>query len=69
MKFIYKNGVDTRNWNENKIILNKKYNAGWIPINQVDSDEDDLRYRGFKDGASIFARPEGMWYFNDFIYF
>ena len=28
-----------------------------------------MRYRAAEKGALIFARPEGMWYDNDFVYF
>ena len=49
--------------------LNKKYPIEWVDLNNVDSIKDDLRYRGYNQGAAIFARPEGMWYDNDMIYF
>ena len=31
-------------------------------MKDVESPRDDLRIRGFKDGAACFARGEGMWY-------
>lgn len=41
----------------------------WQDIDNVDTPEDNLRYRAFKAGAARFARNEGMWYGNDAIYF
>ena len=69
MKIVGKPSFDTRNWEKTNIILNKKYNIEWIDLNNVDSLNDDLRVRGFNNGACIFARPEGMWYFKNQIYF
>tara|TARA_B100000700_G_C15006335_1_gene838702 strand:- start:44 stop:1402 length:1359 start_codon:yes stop_codon:yes gene_type:complete len=69
IKFIDKPGLDTRNWDGVKIELNKKYPIEWINLNNVDSMKDDLRYRAYNQGAAIFARPEGMWYSENEIYF
>jgi len=41
----------------------------WMDIDNVESPEDDLRYRAFAMGAARFARSEGMWYGNDAVYF
>ena len=41
----------------------------WIDLDNIDNPNDDLRFRGFEDGAARFARGEGMWYGNDAIYF
>ena len=60
---------DTRNWDETTIVKNKEYNVEWINLKNSDEGKDNLRYDGAEKGASIFARPEGMWYDNDTIYF
>lgn len=60
---------DTRNWSDEKISVGTVLNVEWIDLENVDSPEDDLRYRGFENGAAVFARGEGMWYGNNGIYF
>ena len=60
---------DTRNWKFNSIIKNHSYPVEWINLDNPDRDDDSLRYDGQKNGASIFARPEGMWFDKDNIYF
>ena len=60
---------DTRNWNTSIIKKRQKYNVTWIDLKNPDRSKDDLRYDGANKGASIFARPEGMWFDNDHIYF
>ncbi len=53
---------DTRNWETRTIELNQRQPVFWIDIDEVESPEDDLRYRGFEKGAARFARGEGMWF-------
>ena len=60
---------DTRNWERNNVKKNVKYNVKWVDLEKPDREDDDLRYDGKEKGASIFARPEGMWYDNNDIYF
>ena len=60
---------DTRNWEKVNFKKNIKYNIGWLELDGIDNPKDDLRYRAAKKGAAIFARPEGMWYDNNYIYF
>ena len=60
---------DTRNWEKVNFKKNVKYNIGWLDLDEIDNPKDDLRYRAAKKGAAIFARPEGMWYDNNYIYF
>mgnify|MGYP001182937473 FL=1 len=60
---------DTRNWGKINFNKNIKYKIDWLNLNEVDNPKDDLRYRAAQKGAAIFARPEGMWYDNNFIYF
>jgi len=60
---------DTRNWEKNNVKKNQKYNVKWIDLKNPDRKDDNLRYDGKEKGASIFARPEGMWYDNGTVYF
>lgn len=61
--------LDTRNWESQTVEVGEELQAEWIDVDHVDRAEDDLRYRGFEDGAARFARGEGMWYGNDAVYF
>ncbi|WP_417363776.1 alkaline phosphatase PhoX [Galbibacter sp.] len=61
--------MDTRNWEEKTVALNKEMPIQWIDIDNVTPKEDDLRYRGMKLGAACFARGEGMWYSDNEVYF
>ncbi len=61
--------LDTRNWKKQTIEVGQQLGVRWIPIDDVLSPMDDLRYRGFANGAARFARAEGMWWGNDSAYF
>ena len=61
--------ADTRNWKKNIFTINKKYNIEWLNLKDIDNPKDDLRYRAANAGAAFFARPEGMWYDKNIIYF
>jgi len=63
------NSNDARNWSKQNFIKNKLYNIDWLNLEYVDSSKDDLRYRAAEKGAVFFARPEGMWYDNNYVYF
>jgi secreted PhoX family phosphatase len=63
---------DTRNWKDlqaPKLPLNKPMEVEWLDIDHVEAPDDDLRYRGFGNGAARFARGEGMWFGNNEFYF
>jgi secreted PhoX family phosphatase len=62
-------GFDTRNWESTTAEVGQQMDVGWIDLENIDNPEDDLRFRGFEDGAARFARGEGMWYGNDAVYF
>lgn len=65
-----KPGIDTRNWDDPSLMmLGVTHEVEWIDMDDVESPEDDLRYRGHKKGAAVFARGEGMWYGDGHIYF
>ena len=64
--------VSTRNWRGDKgtFTPNKKIAVEWIDMPDAeDVPDDDLRIRGFKNGATKFARGEGMWFGNNEVYF
>jgi uncharacterized protein len=60
---------DTRNWDTQSVQVGQRLAVKWIPLDDIQSPKDDLRYRGFDDGAARFARGEGMWWGNDSAYF
>lgn len=60
-------GADTRNWSKEqggdpalRMIANRKYAVKWIDMADVEAPDGDLRVRGRKAGAAIFARGEGL---------
>ncbi len=61
----------TRNWNRDKntMDIGKRYEVEWLDIKNINPTRDDLRIRGFKKGAAVFARSEGMWFGNNEVYF
>lgn len=59
--------LDTRNWEDRNVEIGQELDVEWIDMHNI--HEDDLRHRGVKAGAAIFARGEGMWFGNDAIYF
>ena len=65
-------GCDTRNWQDlstQEFPLGKSFEVEWIDMENPNSPEDDLRYRGFSAGAARFAQGEGMFYGNEKVYF
>lgn len=62
--------MDTRNWGDGPDIRpGDQYSVTWMDLENIDAPEDDLRLRGFEQGAARFARGEGMWYGNGAVYF
>jgi uncharacterized protein len=62
--------TDTRNWGDGPIInQGDRLATTWVDLNNVDAHENDLRLRGFADGAARFARGEGMWFGDGRLYF
>ncbi|MEX2494711.1 MAG: alkaline phosphatase PhoX [Woeseia sp.] len=56
---------DTRNWDVgDRMPQNQPLATGWIDLEDVDSDANDLRHRGRAKGAAVFARGEGICYAN-----
>lgn len=60
---------DTRNWTTQAMPVGGTLDVEWITMSDVDTAQDDLRLRGFKQGAALFARGEGMWFGNSEVYF
>ena len=66
--------ADVRNW-INPATQTAPYpqgavlNTHWIDLEEIDSPNDDLRYRAAQAGAAVFARGEGMWAGTDSIFF
>ena len=61
--------LDTRNWDAQTVPVGTELEIDWLDIEDVEAPLDDLRLRGFDQGAARFARGEGMWYGNDAVYF
>jgi len=68
--------LDTRNWARaggrpaaGPVEVGRAMATSWLPVDNVDSPDDDLRHIGFAGGAARFARGEGMWFGRDAIYF
>ena len=62
----------TRNWADQKTDLfptNTPMKVEWIDMEEIDAPNNDLRLRGFDQGAARFARGEGMWFGNGELYF
>jgi secreted PhoX family phosphatase len=51
----------THNWSsEAAFVPDKSYATRWIDLDDIDSNENDLRLRGAAQGAATFARGEGL---------
>jgi hypothetical protein len=60
---------DTRNWLVGKMPVQQWLDTEWIELSDPQSPEDDLRERGYKDGAALFARGEGIHWGENELYF
>ncbi|AGA78804.1 alkaline phosphatase PhoX [Echinicola vietnamensis] len=66
------NSRDTRNWSDlevPKFQKNHPYKVTWIDLEDIDAPDDDLRHRGFEQGAACFARGEGIWFGDGELFF
>lgn len=66
------NGADTRNWTgltTDQFPQKKKFKVHWIDLDNVDAPENDLRIRGYQNGAARFSRGEGIWYGTGELFF
>jgi len=60
---------DTRNWEEQTINVGESLEVEWLDIDNILAPDNDLRLRGFANGAARFARGEGMWFGDGELYF
>lgn len=60
---------DSRNWSKEQMFKGVEYACEWIDLDDVESPKDDLRLRGFKKGAALFARGEGIFFGEQELYF
>ncbi len=64
--------ADTRNWKSLKSDVfpaKKSFDVSWIDLDNVEAPDDDLRLRGYQQGAARFARAEGIWYGKKELFF
>jgi len=64
--------ADTRNWKDLKterFPQKKLFDVTWVDLDDVESPNGDLRFRGHKKGAALFASGEGMSYGKDELFF
>ena len=62
-------GTDCSNWNQTIFKIGQKRIVKWVDLENIDSLKDDLRVRGNSKGCASFARGEGLWYADDYVYF
>lgn len=60
---------DTRNWASADMQLEQNYQCEWVDLTNVESPDDDLRQRGYAQGAALFARGEGIYFAEDEMFF
>jgi hypothetical protein len=61
--------LDTRNWDTQTVAPGDQMAVRWIDLDDIHAPDDDLRHRGYEDGAARFARGEGMWYGDGSVFF
>ena len=49
--------------------LNAPLPVEWVDVDEVDPENDTVRYQAQNKGAAIFSRGEGLWYGNGHLYF
>lgn len=60
---------DTRNWASAQMPLHANMDVEWIDLDNPQSPNDDLRLRGYTQGAALFARGEGIHWGENELYF
>ena len=53
---------DSRNFSGAAVKSGQELRVRWIPLDNPEAPDDDLRKRGAKAGATLFARGEGIWW-------
>jgi hypothetical protein len=62
--------ADTRDWDAAMPLRRAiAESVHWIDVEDVDSNDDSLRYQCYKNGAARFARAEGCWMGADEVWF
>jgi uncharacterized protein len=70
LRLVDQKRADTRNFGEQKIKPGTRLDVEWVDMDNVESPDDDLRYRGFiEHGAARFARGEGIWWGHEAVHF
>jgi len=64
-----KPGFDTRNWDRQRIFQGDVLPVHWLDLEDVDTDRNDLRIRGYKLGAARFGSGEGIVFGNGLVTF
>lgn len=64
-----KSSLDTTNWERKTVEVGRVMEVEWRELINIEPKDDDLRLRGFKQGAARFARGEGLCVATDAIYF
>ncbi|NIO48498.1 MAG: DUF839 domain-containing protein [Candidatus Aminicenantes bacterium] len=59
----------TRNWGNQRVSPGEILTVHWLDLDDVDPDQDNLRYQGYKKGAAVFARGEGLCLSDGVVYF
>ncbi|MFY8325654.1 alkaline phosphatase PhoX [Pseudoalteromonas sp. ZZD1] len=60
---------DTRNWADANMALHQNMEVEWVDLDNPESPKDDLRLRGYANGAALFARGEGIHWGDNELYF
>lgn len=65
-----KKSMDTRNYPQSadKVKEGQAFEVTWIDLDEVEAPKNDLRIRGNKAGAAMFARGEGIQYSDGSLY-
>ncbi len=61
--------TDSRNRSDRSMAVGDWHRVRWIPLDNVEAPEDDLRKRGAAQGGLIIARGEGIWMGDGEMYF
>ncbi|MBO6576867.1 MAG: DUF839 domain-containing protein [Rhodothermales bacterium] len=56
--------LDVRNWDSAAFEPGRSEPVEWIPMDNMDNPDDDLRFRGMERGGLPMARAEGIFYAN-----
>jgi len=66
---VVKDNQDSRNWENTNWKQEQWLSVSWVDLDEVHSPNDDLRMQGYKKGASLFARGEGIHWGEEHVFF